>query len=354
MKLIIKQKTLSSLLSKVAPLANQKSTMPILQNIRIEANSEKLMLTASDLDSYISSVIDCSIIECGATTVPAHTFNDIIKKTPNDRDIELTLDSDFLIVKSGRSKYKLPCLDANDFPSVPDRSFDLDFDIDSKTLITSIDKSLFAVSSDESRYYLTGVCFSARDNTLKISATDGNRISRSTHDIQVSDFSVIVPKKPSVEIKKLASSSSSVKLFISKSLIKVESENTTYISKLIDGQFPDLDRVVPSNNNLNVSFNRKNLVDCLERISISATDKSRSVKLSINKNKVELDTTNGHEELETDYQSEDITTGFNSSYLLDILRNLDNEYTTFSFKDGKSPLLISEASNEFVLMPIRI
>lgn len=354
MKFIIKQKTFNSLLSRVVSLANQKSQLPIAQNVRIESNSDIIMITSTDLDSFISCKCESPTINFGVTTTPAHMLYDIVKRIPSDRDIEFTQEGDFVILKSGRSRYKLPCLSGDDFPSIPDGSFELSFAVESSLLVESIEKSLFAVCSDDSRYYLTGLSILSNGGELKVSSTDGNRISRSTHKINCDNFSVIVPKKSAMEIKKIACNSCTVNVSLSKSLIKIEAADAEYVSRLIDGEFPDLDRVIPSGNNNKVIVETKPMIECLERISISANDKSKSVKFEISQNKIEITTQNGYEELLCDYDGNDILSGFNSSYLLDILKNIDNNNTTLLFSSGSSPLLVSDRNSQYVLMPIRI
>lgn len=354
MKFTIKQKTFNSLLSRVVSLANQKSQLPIAQNVRIECNSDIILITATDLDSFISCKCECPTVYNGATTVPAHMLYDIVKKTPSDRDIEFTQEDDFVTLKSGRSRYKLPCLSSDDFPSIPSGSFESSFSIESSLIVESIEKSLFAICNDDSRYYLTGLSILSNGNELKVSSTDGNRISRSTYKINCDNFSVIVPKKSAMEIKKIASNSCDVNISLSKSLIKIESADVEYVSRLIDGEFPDLDRVIPSQNNNKVIVETKSMIECLERISISANDKSKSIKLKITQNKIEITTQNGYEELLCNYDGNDILSGFNSSYLLDILKNIDNKDTALLFKDGSSPLLVNNSNSQYVLMPIRI
>jgi len=361
-------KQLLKALSTVNGAVERRNTIPVLQNIKIVAKDGKLSLFATDMDIMINSVINCDIIAEGETTIPAQMFFDIIRKIPDNQSIIAKQESDSILnIKYGDAKYNLPCIAASEFPNLEEGSAEEEIEVDAKKLSKMIDKTRFAISSDETRYYLNGLYLhiSKRNdkNQLCNVATDGHRLALSfvEFDNFKNPFGVIIPKKSVNEIRKIIDNVDSVKLSISRVKIKIKAGDNTMISKLIDGEFPDYNKILPQNNDKIIKISKKNFFDCVDRVSTVANDKHKAIKLTIENNKMELEvsTNDGsfaHEILPIEYRGEKIITGFNSIYLKDVISQIDNDILTLRLKDSMSPALIDGESMdcEFVVMPIRI
>lgn len=353
-------------ISDVNGAVEKKNTIPVLQNIKIEALEGEVLLHATDMDILVVSKFACEVKATGSTTVPAQMLFDLVRKI-SDAPITISFeDSSSLQIKSGRSKYNLPCIDASEFPLLSEGELSQEFAIDSKKLAKIIDKTRFAISSDETRYYLNGLYLQSlkteSGQEVRSVATDGHRLALSFFATEITEvFGIIVPRKSVAEIRKIIESSSSVKLAVSRVKIKIIADNSTIISKLIDGEFPDYDRVLPKNNPNEVLLNRKIFIENLDRISTVANDKHRAVKLVIESGRMELqvvgsDGYSAYEEMEIKYEGERIETGFNSRYLLEILTQIEKDELTIRFRDGFSPALIEaqDMNSSFVIMPVRV
>jgi DNA polymerase-3 subunit beta len=335
---------------------NPFGQVPVLKD------GDKIILSATDMDILVTATFEADIKKSGVTTVPAQMFFDIVRKIPEGA-IMITQESPTILqIKSGKSKYSLPCIDASEFPNLSEGELGEEVQIKSEDLVHMIDKTRFAISSDETRYYLNGLYLHAGKQGLSTVATDGHRLALAFTNLEVKNhFGVILPKKSVAEIRKIIDSAKNVSFAISRVKIKVVADQATIISKLIDGEFPDYDKVLPKNNSHVAVINKKNFFDCVDRVSTVATDKHRLVKMILENGKLSLqvNTSDGsfaYEELDTNYTGDRIETGFNSRYLLDIIGQIDNEELLMRFKDGSSPALI-EAKNMsavFVIMPVRI
>jgi DNA polymerase-3 subunit beta len=366
MKFEVSKTILLKALSDVNGAVEKKNTIPVLQNIKIEAKDNKVFLFATDMDILITTNFDCQISTEGSTTVLAQNFFDIIRKIP-DGIINIDLENENLLqIKLGKSRYKLPCIESAEFPIISSEELSDEIELDAKIFAKMISKTQFAISNDETRYYLNGLFLhSLQENEnhyIRTVATDGHRLAMSSLFTGIAkDFGVIVPKKTVSEIKRIIETAKTVSLAVSRVKIKVVCDKTTIISKLIDGEFPPYDKVLPKNNFNIVNIKRKDLFDCLDRISILANDKHRSVKIKIFENKFCLqigDDANplAYEELEIVYSENKIESGFNSKYLLDIISQIEKEEVVIKFNDGFSPALIesTDSNSLFVIMPVRI
>ncbi len=354
-------------IANVNGAVEKKNTIPVLQNIKIEAKDDKVVLLATDMDILVTSSFESDMKNRGSTTVPAQMFFDIVRKIPDGSSVMISQDSPTIMqIKSGKSKYSLPCIDASEFPNLSEGELSEEIEVEAEKFAKMIDKTRFAISNDETRYYLNGLFLQAiqKDSgfELRTIATDGHRLALS---FLISDlkapFGVILPKKSVAEIRRIIDGSKKVKIAVSRVKIKITTDQTTIVSKLIDGEFPDYDKVLPKNNIQIALINRRNFFDCVDRVSTVATDKHRSVKLIIENGKMSLqvNTNDGsfaYEELDVNYSGERIETGFNSRYLLDIIGQIDKEELLMRFKDGASPALIEakDMSSVFVIMPVRI
>ncbi len=355
-------------ISNVNGAVEKKNTIPVLQNIKIEVKNGKVNLAATDMDILVTVAIDADIKTSGTTTVPAQMFFDIVRKIPDLSAILISQESPSILqIKSGKSKYSLPCIDASEFPNLSEGELGAETEVDSEGLARMIDKTRFAISNDETRYYLNGLFLQSlkRDSgfELRTVATDGHRLALSylpCENLQ-SEFGVILPKKSVAEIRRIIDGSKKIKIAVSRVKIKIIADNTVIVSKLIDGEFPDYEKVLPKANNQISVINKKAFFDCVDRVSTVATDKHRSLKLMIENGKMNLqvNTTDGsfaYEELDVNYTSDKIETGFNSRYLLDVISQIDKEELMMRFKDSVSPAIVEakDMNSVFVIMPVRI
>ncbi len=367
MQFEVAKQVLLKAIANVNGAVEKKNTIPVLQNIKIEAKDDKVVLLATDMDILVTSSFESDMKTSGSTTVPAQMFFDIVRKIPDGSSVMISQDSPTIMqIKSGKSKYNLPCIDASEFPNLSEGELSEEIEVEAEKFAKMIDKTRFAISNDETRYYLNGLFLQALQKDsgfeLRTIATDGHRLALS---FLVSDlkapFGVILPKKSVAEIRRIIDGSKKVKIAVSRVKIKITTDQTTIVSKLIDGEFPDYDKVLPKNNTQIALINRRNFFDCVDRVSTVATDKHSSVKLIIENGKMSLqvNTNDGsfaYEELDVNYSGERIETGFNSRYLLDIIGQIDKEELLMRFKDGASPALIEakDMSSVFVIMPVRI
>lgn len=374
MQFEVSKSSIFKALSIVNGAVERRNTIPILQNIKIDVAKEGISLSATDMDIAITTKFTANVINEGSTTVPAQILFDIIRKISDQNIIFLKEEeSNLLQIKQGKSKYNLPTIDSDQFPNIVDNNFEKNLEVDSAILIKMFDKTRFAISNDETRYYLNGLFFqliSKEDDAKEIRcvSTDGHKLALSYHKIDkqeakndCSDFGIIIPKKSVVEIKKILETSSRAKISISNTKVQVENENSIIVSKLIDGDYPDYNRVLPKGNNKTVIVKVKDFYDAVDRVSTIATDKHRSLKVSIDNSFIKLnsDTNDGgsaYEEVKLSSSDANIETGFNSKFLLEILSHVEKDELIIKFKDGNSPAIIeADAMNAmFVLMPIKV
>ncbi len=355
-------------ISNVNGAVEKKNTIPVLQNIKIEAKDEKVILSATDMDILVTSTFEAGMKTGGSTTVPAQMFFDIVRKISDASNIMITQESPTILqIKSGKSKYNLPCIEASEFPNLSEGELGEEIEVETDKLSKMIDKTRFAISNDETRYYLNGLYLQAmkKDENfeLRTIATDGHRMALSfLLDLKAhTPFGVILPKKSVAEIRRIIDGVPTIKISVSRVKIKVVANQATIVSKLIDGEFPDYDKVLPKNNNQIAVINKRNFFDCVDRVSTVANDKHRSLKLTVENGKMNLqvNTNDGsfaYEELDVNYSGDKIETGFNSRYLLDIISQIDKEELTMRFKDSVSPALIEakDMASVFVIMPVRV
>lgn len=367
MQFEVSKQPLLKAIASVNGAVEKKNTIPVLQNIKIEAKNDKVVLLATDMDILVSSSFDSDMKNAGTTTVPAQMFFDIVRKIPDGAQIMISQETPTILqIKSGKSKYNLPCIDASEFPNLSEGELSEEVEIDAEKLARMIDKTRFAISNDETRYYLNGLYLQAMktgaDFELRTVATDGHRLALSflVADLKTS-FGVILPKKSVAEIRRIIDGNKKIKLAVSRVKIKITTENSVIISKLIDGEFPDYDKVLPKLNTQIAVINKRNFFDCVDRVSTVATDKHRSIKVIVENGKMTLqvstnDGSFAYEELDVNYVGERIETGFNSRYLLDIIGQIDKEELMMRFKDSNSPALIDakDMSSVFVIMPVRV
>lgn len=372
MKVTVERTILLKSLGRVHRVVERRNTIPVLSNILIRAHADGLLLKATDLDIDITETIAAETLEEGTTTVPALVLHDIVRKIPEGAQISLETspENGQIILRSGRSRFVLPTLPENDFPDITEGEFSHEFSIPATDLKYLINKSQFAISTEETRYYLNGIYFHVFEDQdgsfMRAVATDGHRLARVDVPTPIGAAGmpgVIVSRKAVGEILKLVDDCDDhVQISLSSSKIRLSFNAVVFTSKLIDGTFPDYQRVIPSNNNKSMIVDREVFARAVDRVSTMAQDRGRAVKLVISEQKLTLSVNNpdsgfASEEIEADYDSPDLEIGFNARYLLDIAAQLNGDTAVFKFADSGSPALIQDregANALYVLMPMRV
>lgn len=372
--LTIERSLLLRALSHVQSVVEKRNTIPILSNVKLVAENNQLALTATDMDIAITEKVAADVSESGALTVPAHTFYDIIRKLPDGAQVELSGDSDDsgrLNIIAANCKFALPCLPVAEFPVMDAGDLPHNFEVTPAELIALIDKTRFAISTEETRYYLNGIFLHATDaegnNVLKSVATDGHRLGCIQVDAPAGADKipgVIIPRKTVLEVRKLLDGvEENVKVSLSENKVAFNiSDDAILLSKLIDGTFPDYEKVIPQFNKNLLKVDRTALSQAVDRVSTISSERSRAVKITLSSNLLTLSATNedsgtAKEEIEVEYDGKDIEIGFNSRYLLEILAGLEDSKAEFAFADGAAPAVVKDPATEgalFVIMPMRI
>ncbi|GAA4762200.1 DNA polymerase III subunit beta [Stakelama sediminis] len=370
MKATIERATLLKGLSHVQSVVERRNTIPILSNVLIEASTEgSLRLMATDLDLQIDETVPAAIDQPGSTTVSAHTLFDIARKLPEGAQVELTAAEGKLKITAGRYSSSLPTLPRDDFPVIAEGDLPVTFELPAETLKQIIDKTRFAISTEETRYYLNGIFLHVADEdqpVLKAAATDGHRLARVTvarPDGAEEMPDVIVPRKCVGELRKLLDEiDGSVGVSLSGSKIRFDLGQAILTSKLIDGTFPDYTRVIPTGNDKLLKIDPKSFMEGVDRVSTIATEKTRAVKMALDRDKITLSVTSAEngaaaEEVPGDYVALPFEIGFNSRYLLDILAQIEGDMVELHLADAAAPTLIRENEKSpalYVLMPMRV
>jgi len=370
MKATIERATLLKGLSHVQSVVERRNTIPILSNVLLEATAEGgLKLMATDLDLQINETIAAAVDQAGATTVSAHTLFDIARKLPEGSQVSLAAADGKMTIMAGRAKFQLGTLPRDDFPVIAEGELPVSFELPAETLKQIIDKTRFAISTEETRYYLNGIFWHVSDDplpVLKAAATDGHRLARVTMprpDGAEKMPDVIIPRKCIAELRKLLEEiDGSVGVSLSSTKIRFDLGQALLTSKLIDGTFPDYSRVIPTGNDKILKIDPRSFEEGVDRVSTIATEKTRAVKMALDRDKIILSVTspeNGTaaEEVPGDYAAMPFEIGFNSRYLLDILGQLDGDTIEVHLADAAAPTLIREndkSSALYVLMPMRV
>jgi len=372
MKLTIERAALLRALGHVQSVVERRNTIPILSNVLLKAEGGKLSLSATDMDLEMVSALPCQGGQPGTTTVPAHTLYDIIRKLREGAQIELeaTGEKGLMTLRSGRSTFTLSCLPPEDYPLMAGGELAHNFLLSAADLKRLIDRTRFAISTEETRYYLNGIYLHAAKTDkvamLRAVATDGHRLARMEIPLPEGAAGmpgVIVPRKTVTELRKLLDElDQDVSVALSDTKIRFTFGDTVLTSKLIDGTFPDYDRVIPVNNDRVLEVDCKLFAEAVDRVSTISTEKSRAVKLSIERGSVTLSATspeNGTatEELEVRYSAQPLEIGFNARYLLDITEQIEGEGARFAMADAASPTIVRDSADGsalYVLMPMRV
>lgn len=372
MKVTIERAALLRALGHVHRVVERRTTIPILANVLISAKGGALLLKATDLDLEITEKVPAETPQEGATTLPAHTLYDIVRKLPEGAQISLeaTGEQGQLLLRSGRSRFQLQSLPESDFPDVTSGEFSHKFALAPADLKKLIEKTQFAISSEETRYYLNGIFVHTLDvegrTMLRAVATDGHRLARVEMPAPSGSAGmpgVILPRKAVAEVQRLIEDAQGeIAIELSSNKMRFSLGEVVLTTKLIDGTFPDYARVIPSNNDKRLTVERDAFTKAVDRVSTISSERGRAVKLALSEGKLILSVTNPDqgsavEELEADYDGSPLDVGFNARYLLDIAQQLDSDTALFRLADPGSPTLIQDrdgASALYVLMPMRV
>ena len=370
MRVTIERSAFLRALNHVQSVVERRNTIPILSNVLLQATGGELKLTATDLDIEIVESVAAMVATPGAATVPAHMLYDIVRKLPDGAQLELDQggDANRVNVFTGRSRFSLQALPPEDFPDLATGEFPNTFLISAGDLKGLIEKTRFAISTEETRYYLNGIYFHevTAGNLLRAVATDGHRLAQA--QIPRPDGAngmpgVIVPRKTVLEVVKLLEGvDAEIEVALSASKIRFTAGGLTLTSKLIDGTFPDYERVIPRHNDKVLEIDARTFASAVDRVSTISMEKGRAVKLHMSAGKLMLSVNNpdsgsAEEELLCSYDADAIEIGFNARYLLDVAGQVKSEAIVFNLADAGSPTIVRDPGDEqalYVLMPMRV
>lgn len=372
MKVTLERAALLKSLGHVHRVVERRNTIPILSNVLLQASGRSLVLKATDLDLEVTESVPADAALAGGTTLPAHVLYDIVRKLPEGAQVSLEGggDNGQLLLRSGRSRFNLQSLPESDFPDIAAGDFTHRFVLAAGDLKKLLDKTQFAISTEETRYYLNGIFMHTVEVEghvmLRAVATDGHRLARVELPAPAGAGGmpgVIVPRKAVTEMQKLVEDlSAEVVVELSTAKARFTFGGVVLTTKLIDGTFPDYGRVIPTGNDKRLVVDRAPFAEAVDRVSTISSERGRAVKLSLSEGKLTLSVTNPDsgsavEEIEADYDSAPLDIGFNARYLLDITQQLESDTALFRLADPGSPTVVQDrdgAAALYVLMPMRV
>jgi len=367
MKFTISRDALLKPLNLVAGVVERRQTLPILANVLMVLDGDRLALTGTDLEVELVGRVQLAAAgESGEVTVPARKLVDICKSLPEGSDIQFTAQDSKVTVKSGRSRFTLATLPAREFPNVEDSMGTHQFTVKQGQLKRLIDRTAFAMAQQDVRYYLNGMLWEIKDKLLRVVATDGHRLAMCTLPGKIDasdDTQVILPRKGVLELTRLLlQDDADIAIVIGSNHIRATTDDFTFTSKLVDGKFPDYQRVLPRSPDKIVLGSRLELRQAFTRAAILSNEKYRGVRLKVTKNSLDIVANNPEQEeaeeaVAVDYQGDALEVGFNVSYLLDVLGVLSGEQVKLSLSDPNSSALLEESDvgdSLYVVMPMRL
>jgi DNA polymerase-3 subunit beta len=374
MKLTIERAALLRSLSHVQNVVERRTTIPILSNVKLAADAERLALTATDMDLTLVAQEPADVTRPGATTVSAHTLFDIVRKLPDGSAVAIEQaggGAGEITVRAARSVFNLPTLPADEFPATGEEQLGVRFALPAQDLAKLIDKTRFAISTEETRYYLNGIHLHATKGggaaaALRAVATDGHRLARVEVALPKGAEQIppiIIPRKTVHEVRKLVEGETGeVQVSVSPTRIQFSLERAVLVSRLIDGTFPEYERVIPTGNEKVVALEAKEFAQAVDRVQTISTDKARAVKLSLAGGKVTVsavsaDAGRAIEEIDADYRGDPLEIGFNARYILDMMSEIDGSQVSFEMASAAAPTVVrdpEDTSTLYVLMPMRV
>jgi DNA polymerase-3 subunit beta len=353
-------------------VVERRNTIPILSNVMIEAAKGRLKLTATDLDIEIVETLAADVLRNGAATAPAHMLYDIVRKLPEGAQVQaelLTAEGGRLAVSAGSIRFELACLPKEDFPQMTAGALPFRFRLQTEDLKKLIAKTRFAISTEETRFYLNGIYVHAHKEgkrEMRAVATDGHRLARFQMELPEGAGEmpgIIVPRKTVIELQRLLDDvEGAIEVSLSDTKIQFATDGIELTSKLIDGTFPDYQRVIPTSNDKVLKLDAREFAQAVDRVSTISADKTRAVKLGVARDKLTLSVINpdsgtATEEVGASYSASALEIGFNARYLLDITGQIEGKEVRFLLSDAGSPTLIEDAEDQgtlYVLMPMRV
>jgi len=365
MKLSTEREALLKPLQAVIGVVERRQTMPILANVLLSVKGGQLSITATDLEVELVATMDIEVETPGEVTVPGRKLLDICRALPEGARVSLSQSGERVTVRSGRSRFTLATLPAAEFPSVDEVAADKSIEIPQSVLAKLLDKTHFSMAQQDVRYYLNGLLIETSGEHLRAVATDGHRLALCQSKVEGSklpDKQVIVPRKGVLELQRLLGEEGSVELALGANHIRLQLDGIRFTSKLIDGRFPEYERVIPKNPKNLLTTDKETLRGALQRTAILSNEKYRGIRLMLRKTGLLLQAHNpeqeeAEEEFEVNYEGEDLEIGFNVNYLQDALGAVDSDDVVLGFVDATSSCLMQEPGNEdckYVVMPMRL
>ena len=371
MKISVERSALLKAMSRAQGVVERRTTIPILSNVLLEAEEDRLAIRATDLDVETLETVPAVVERAGATTAPAHMLHEIVRKLPDGAQAELSdLPEARLEIRAGRSDFRLATLPREDFPVMASADYAVSFEAPAPVLRRLFDKARFAISTEETRYYLNGVYMhvaeGAEGPALRCVATDGHRLARVDAPLPEGAEAmpgVIVPRKTVLELRKLLEDDETVvQVSVSETKVRFAADGVSLVSKVIDGTFPDYSRVIPQANPRRLEVDAAEFAKAVDRVATVSSERSRAVKMALTEDRLVLSVTApdsgaATEELAVAYGDEALEIGFNAKYLLEIAGQVDRENAVFLFNASGDPTLVREGDDEsavYVVMPMRV
>lgn len=366
MKTTIKREDILAPLQKVIGAVERRQTLPILGNVLLKSIAGDMTLTATDLEIEMVARVVGKGADDFQTTIPARKLLDICKALPESSSIKFAIAENRVSLTSARSRFSLASLQAKDFPGLDEIEAQQSFSISQNQLKSLFDKTSFAMAQQDVRYYLNGILMEITTGAIKLVATDGHRLALSEIKLDTGvdeERQIIIPRKAVLELSRLLDSGDSpANCILSQNHLRVETNSLVFTTKLIDGKFPDYQRVIPVDGNKSMEVNRETLKNSMSRIAILSNEKYRGIRLTLSSGNLSIQANNpdqeeAEEELQVDYTETDMEIGFNVTYLIDVLNVLNSEKVQIKLKDSNSSAIISDSQDDtslYVVMPMRL
>ncbi|TAL24200.1 MAG: DNA polymerase III subunit beta [Nitrospirae bacterium] len=367
MKLSVSKAELQEKLSNIQNIVEKRNTMPVLSHFLLDAGKKKSYIIATDLETAIKEPLDIKVEKEGKLCIPARKMFEIVREVDGDITME-SEDGQWLKVRAGMSKFKLACLSASEFPAWPGMENVEEMQMDTKNLVEMIEKSLYAAGESDTRYTLNGLLFHAMPGSEEINVvgTDGHRlacISRKIDTPLKEEKKVIVPRKAAAEVRKfLDGDIDKIIVVIGKSHVMFKIEDVQFLTRLIEGTYPNYEQVIPSGNEKKIAINKEEFIKALRRVSVMSREKSNAIKADFSDGSLSVSASNpdlgeAKDEVKVEYKGEPLSMGFNAKYLLDALNAMSGDNIVFELQDPLSPTLLKEQGSDSykcVIMPMRV
>lgn len=366
MKFTIDKVNFIKLLQRIQGIVEKRNTMPILANVLLEASMSRISTMATDLEVFIKDSVQADVSEEGSVTVNARKLFEIVKELPGDAIYLSSTKDDKVALKAGKAKFNIMGLPSRDFPIFPSIDETRLEGVDNEVFREMIDKTSFAVSTDETRYNINGFLLEKEDAGIRMVSTDGHRlalIEKSGVKGVQSKVSVLLPRKGVMEMRRLLDEKEGESLLgVTQKSAVMKKENTVISIRLLEGEFPDYKKVIPKDNDKEIIAERNALLSTLKRVSILSMDKTKGVKMSFSKGRLVVSSSSPEigeatEEMDVEYPGDDIDMAFNARYFIDMLESLDEENVRIALKDSLSPGIVRPVGSKdytYIIMPMRL